>query len=163
MKGIAGKTNHQFQDNNSNYRYFFDKAQNDESIENQEKANKNKLRILVVEDNLLVQIAVKGMLVKLGHEADFAVDGYSALKLFNNAYDLILMDIDLPDTSGIALTHVVRATVMGKNVPIVAMTSHTEQEYKDKCREAGMNGYSNKPLSPQDLQAIIEKYVMLNS
>lgn len=125
------------------------------------RAKPQEVKILVVEDNMILQFALEEMLAKLGYKADFAKDGKTALALYHPGYQLILMDIDLPDVDGITVTKTIRSVERDVHVPIVAMTSHEEKEYQNKCLRAGMDGFSNKPTLSQ-LQAIISKHLKDN-
>ena len=97
--------------------------------------NSEQIKLLVVEDNPVIQFAITSMLEDLGYLFDTAKDGASAIKLAleNNDYSLILMDIDLPDMSGIQVTEVLLSLQNTQYVPIVAITSHTEPEYIKRC------------------------------
>lgn len=119
------------------------------------------LKILVVEDNRVVQFAIKSMLNKLGYNFDIAGDGISAIDLANKnrGYFLVLMDIGLPDISGIQVTTTLLSLENTKNVPIVAMTSHTERQYIEQCYMVGMVGFYNKPKHIGDILKIIENHV----
>jgi CheY-like chemotaxis protein len=121
-----------------------------------------KLNILVVEDNRLIQFAVRAMLTELGCSFDMAADGHSAIELVNTSkrYDLVLMDIDLPDISGIEVTQIILSLEHVKNVPIVAMTSHMEPEYVEHCYAVGMTGFYNKPKDTYAIRKIIETHVL---
>ncbi len=70
------------------------------------------------------------------------------------------MDIDLPDISGIEVTKIILSLEHAKNVPIVAMTSHTEPEYVAHCYAAGMNDFYNKPKNTYDIQRIIQTHIV---
>jgi CheY-like chemotaxis protein len=122
------------------------------------------LNILVVEDNRLIQFAVKAMLTELGCNFDIAPDGYNAIGLVTlntkKRYDLVLMDIDLPDISGIEATKIILSLENAKNIPIVAMTSHTELEYIERCYAVGMMGFYNKPKDTYAIRKIIETHVL---
>lgn len=124
--------------------------------------NKNTdstVKLLVVEDNPIVQMAIQTMLGQLGHQADIAGDGKTALALYNADYHLILMDIELPDIDGTTVTQTIRKIERKKSVPIVAMTSHhDEPEWKKKCLDVGMNDVLGKPDQDQ-LKLLIKKYV----
>jgi CheY-like chemotaxis protein len=130
----------------------------------QKNISKNpSIKILIVEDNFLTQCAIKQMLIELGYCADFAEDGKNALALYHPQYKLILMDIELPDFTGIEATKIIRKMEKEQytpHVPIVAMTSHyDEPEYQKKCLAAGMTCCSNKPTLAQ-LKQWISEYVM---
>ncbi len=129
-------------------------------IQKNEKKNNNCIKLLIVEDNQLLQYALQAMLQKLGFKADIASDGKTALAMYNDKYCLILMDIDLPDMSGLEVTKAIRSVEKTNkyHVPIVAMTSHSDEpDYQAQFKEAGMDGYSGKPDAAQ-LKALIERY-----
>lgn len=123
--------------------------------------SKQKIKILVVEDNMIIQFALSEMLKKLGYVADFVADGRAALASYCKDYHLILMDIEIPDINGIEVTKIIRAIEKNhqfQNVPIVAMTSHVDEpEYQNQCLSAGMNGIYGKPTADQ-LKALIQEY-----
>ena len=120
----------------------------------------SKIKILVVEDNPLIQFVVSSMLEDLGYMFDLACDGISAIELVRKTdYSLILMDIELPDMTGIEVTRILLSLKNSKDVPIVAMTSHTESHYIERCYLAGMIGFYNKPKTSEDIRKIIETHV----
>lgn len=117
-------------------------------------------KILLVEDEPVNQMVITMMINRAGYLCDLAKNGSEALKLATtNLYKLVLMDIELPDMNGIDVTYKIRKN--GKpqrHVPIVALTSHTEEDIKDKCRKSGMNGFANKPIKQNDLCLLIHQY-----
>jgi two-component system sensor histidine kinase/response regulator len=120
----------------------------------------DKIKILVVEDNPLIQFAVSSMLEDLRCSFDLAGDGVSAVELARKTnYALILMDIDLPDMTGIEVTKILLFLEDTKDVSIVAMTSHTESHYIEQCYLAGMVGFYNKPKTSEDIKRIIETHI----
>jgi CheY-like chemotaxis protein len=121
-----------------------------------------RLKLLIVEDNLLIQFSIQSMLKGLGCKFDMASNGKQAIKFAhqNKDYDLVFMDIDLPDTNGIEITKIFLSMENIRNVPIVAMTSHTEQMYIERCYLAGMVGFYNKPKSSDEIAEIIQQHVV---
>lgn len=114
-------------------------------------------KVLVVEDNNINQLVVKYTLLKLGIEIEIAVDGNEAIqKITSNNYDLILMDIQLPEMSGYDVTRYIR-NQMNNQIPIIAMTALGINGQDEKCAECGMNGYISKPFSVESLHAAISK------
>ena len=117
-------------------------------------------RILLVEDNRInLQVAI-GVLAKLGYRnVDTAIDGTKALEaLARQAYDLVLMDLSMPEKDGFETTRLLRSsaeTVMNARVPVVALTAHAMRGDRERCLEAGMNGYLSKPLDPQELDRLM--------
>jgi CheY-like chemotaxis protein len=111
------------------------------------------LKILLAEDNTMNQKLVIMMLKKFDLKIDLAETGVEALKaLKSNFYDLILMDIQMPDMDGIEATKIIRKDFPNdkKNIPIIALTAHAFQEELDKCIEVGMNAHVIKPIEIQD-------------
>jgi two-component system, sensor histidine kinase and response regulator len=121
-----------------------------------------RLRLLVVEDNIVNQEVALGILENLGYTADLAADGYSALRaLEENDYDLVLMDCQLPEMDGYEATERVRrpdSAVRNHAVPIIAATAHAMAGDREKCLAAGMDGYVSKPLRAEDLERAIEEF-----
>jgi PAS domain S-box-containing protein len=102
-------------------------------------------RVLLVEDNLVNQRVALGMLAKLGVEADVAGTGVEAVRAFDGAtYDLVLMDVQMPDMDGLQATRIIRETAAIErrpHVPIVAVTAHAMQGDRERCLAAGMDDY----------------------
>lgn len=121
---------------------------------------KFNLRILVVDDYIVNLDLTKEMLEMLNCEVDTAENGHEALKLFRqNTYDLIFMDIQMPELEGLQVTRVIRESEKETRVPIIALTANALQGDEQKCLEAGMDGYLAKPIKIKDLEAILTKFV----
>lgn len=116
---------------------------------------RNKM-VLVAEDNGINQMVVKHTLLKLGASADIAVDGAEAIEKFKeHPYDLILMDIQMPEMDGYEATSYIRNQLQS-NVPIIAMTAFALKGEEEKCFECGMNGYVSKPFTIDSLSTAIQ-------
>ena len=122
-----------------------------------------KARILVAEDNMTNQKVALGILKKLGLTADAVASGGEALEALRTLpYDLVFMDVQMPEMDGLEATRRIRdsqSTVLNRDIPIIAMTAHAMEGYKKKCFEAGMNDYVTKPVSPQALAGALEKWL----
>lgn len=121
-----------------------------------------KLRILVVEDNTIAQTVTKAILVQFDCQVDIAENALEALRLWKqNTYDLIFMDIGLPDMDGYQITHHIRVQEIAKNrqTPIIALTAHVSEEHKQRCIESGMNGVLSKPLSLKSCRDILSSFI----
>ncbi|MEI7451101.1 MAG: response regulator, partial [Desulfomonile sp.] len=121
------------------------------------------LRILVAEDNMANQIVILGILKKMGHTAVAVADGNEAVKTLETIpYDLVLMDIQMPERDGLEATAIIRdskSPVRDHNIPILALTAHTMPEDREKCLAAGMNGYITKPVSTKSVADAIANLV----
>jgi CheY-like chemotaxis protein/HPt (histidine-containing phosphotransfer) domain-containing protein len=148
-----------------------------------------KARILLAEDNITNQQVALGILKKLGLRADAVANGAEAIKALKTLpYDLVLMDVQMPEMDGIEATRRIRnrerkmmndeCVMMNMEepvaddshssfithhssyiIPIIAMTAHAMQGDRDRCIEAGMNDYITKPVSPQSLAEVLDKWL----
>jgi signal transduction histidine kinase/DNA-binding response OmpR family regulator len=113
------------------------------------------LRILVAEDNVVNQSIVSALLRRVHAHCDLAADGIEACEAAaREHYDLILMDCQMPRLDGYEAARQIRASVGGAteaSVPIVALTAYAFEGERQRCVEAGMNGYLTKPLRPEEL------------
>jgi signal transduction histidine kinase/CheY-like chemotaxis protein len=121
----------------------------------------NQLRVLVAEDHAVNQKVVLMLLKKLGVNADLASDGAQAIAAVEvNAYDLVLMDVQMPDVDGLAATRAIRSRIAHERQPVIfGLTAHATAEYREICRGAGMDGYLTKPLESERLQELIAELV----
>lgn len=120
---------------------------------------KNKIKILVVEDNLLNQKLAGFMLSDWGIPYTISANGKIALEdLKHNSYDLILMDIQMPELNGHETTQYIRKTLK-LGLPIIAMTAHAMPGEKEKCLSSGMTEYISKPINEVELFNIIAKHL----
>jgi CheY-like chemotaxis protein/HPt (histidine-containing phosphotransfer) domain-containing protein len=119
-------------------------------------------RILLVEDTAINQKVAVKMLKKLGYRADVAPNGREALKALESArYDLILMDVQMPEMDGLEATLHIREkerVSKGGRIPIIAMTAHALKGDRQKCLEAGMDGYLTKPIQQKDLAEMLAQW-----
>ncbi len=121
--------------------------------------------ILLAEDNITNQQVALGILKKFGLRADAAANGLEALKALENIpYDLVLMDVQMPEMDGLEATRRIRdprSKVLNHTIPIIAMTAHAMQSDRDLCLQAGMNDYVSKPVNPQVLAETLERWLRL--
>ena len=123
-------------------------------------------RILLAEDNLTNQQVALGILKKLGLRADAVADGQEALKaLASIPYDLVLMDCQMPVMDGYEATRAIRHGSISRHgirnpdIPIIAMTAYAMAGDREKCLRSGMNDYLTKPVSPQALSDVLERWL----
>ncbi len=138
-----------------------DKRSEVEKIESEEAKEVKKLRILLVEDNLLNQKFADATLHREGHLVDIAENGKIALdKYLENNYDLILMDIQMPVMDGLEATKEIRKIEKEKKIiepiKIIAITAYVMERDRNMCLNAGMDEYLAKPFKPQELIKLIE-------
>ena len=125
------------------------------------------LRILLAEDNLTNQKVTLALLRKVGLHADTVTNGAEALHaLAMRPYDLVLMDVQMPEMDGLTATRLLRSAqsaVHHPHLPVIAMTAHAMDDDEGTCLEAGMSGYLTKPASLQNLAAVLDQWLPLES
>ncbi len=117
-------------------------------------------RVLLAEDNIVNQKVAVGLLAPRGHLIDVVANGADAVEAVRNgAYDVVLMDIQMPVMSGLEATQAIRALEAdtGRHTRIVAMTAHAMKGDREACLAAGMDGYLSKPVDRNALLAVVEK------
>ncbi len=122
------------------------------------KTPKN-LRVLLAEDNRVNQVLVMHLLDRQGHSVTLAANGREVIRAFERAdFDLVLMDIQMPEMDGFEATAAIREKerVGGAHVPIIALTAHAMKGDRERCLAAGMDGYIAKPIRESELQEVIE-------
>jgi CheY-like chemotaxis protein len=118
-------------------------------------------RILAVDDNEVNLQIARELLRGQGFEVDVALDGQQALDLVREqAYDLVLMDMQMPVMDGLSATRAIRQMPEGLRLPIVAMTANAMEKDRQDCLEAGMNDFITKPMDPARLAAVVQAWVM---
>jgi two-component system, sensor histidine kinase and response regulator len=117
------------------------------------------LRVLLAEDNAVNRKVATRMLEKRGHQVVVTLNGKEALAaLQTDTYDLVLMDVQMPEMDGLEATRTIRGLEMGTGFHqrIIALTAHAMVGDRERCLEAGMDGYLTKPLRPQDLDQLLD-------
>jgi two-component system sensor histidine kinase/response regulator len=124
------------------------------------RGDRHALRILLAEDNVVNQMLVMRLLEKRGHTVVVAATGREALAaLAREAFDLILMDVQMPEMDGFEATAAIRAEEpkTGTHIPIIAMTAHAMAGDQQRCLDAGMDDYISKPIQVQRVFAAIDR------
>ena len=118
------------------------------------------LQVLVADDHVVNQILCKTMLQKMGHVVTIANNGEEALALFGErAWDLVLMDMQMPTMDGLAATRLIRLSEpSGRRTPIVAMTANVMASDQQACLAAGMDDFMSKPFKLTTLQGLINRF-----
>ncbi len=122
------------------------------------------VRVLVAEDNLINQKLVTAILRKKGYEPVVANNGFEALEQLRGAptpdyFAIVLMDVQMPMMDGLQATRAIRGEARWIDLPIVAVTAHAMAGDRDRCLQAGMNGYISKPVNSAHLIATVERYI----
>jgi len=120
------------------------------------------LRVLLAEDNLINQRLAVRLLEKRGHQVAVAATGLEALQaLEKESFDLVLMDVQMPEMDGFEATETIRRKekLTGHHQPVVALTAHAMKGDREKCLARGMDGYLTKPIRPQELDQLLETYM----
>jgi CheY-like chemotaxis protein len=122
---------------------------------------KKRLRVLLAEDNAVNRKIACHVLEKHGYHVTVAVDGRQALAALDRAhFDVVLMDVQMPEMDGFETTAAIRARERGNgtHLPIIAMTAHAMQGDRERCIDAGMDSYISKPLNVGELIELVEKF-----
>ncbi|MDM8541447.1 response regulator [Desulfococcaceae bacterium HSG9] len=125
-----------------------------------EKNPQPDARILLAEDNPVNQRLAAMMLKKAGHQVEVATNGEEAVAKFTSSpesFDLIFMDIQMPEMDGLEATKLIRAK--GFNIPIVALTAHATKEFQKECYLVGMNDYTTKPIKKKIILEKLRQWV----
>lgn len=124
---------------------------------------RRKARILLAEDNTTNQQVALGILKKMGLTADAVANGREVLDALKTLpYDLVLMDVQMPEMDGLEATRLIRLPgtgVLHRRIPVIAMTAYAMQGDRERCIAAGVDDYVSKPVSLQALAAIMEKWL----
>ena len=126
------------------------------------EARRKSLRVLVVEDNPVNQLLAVRLVEKQGHSVVAVSSGRRAVETLESGhFDLVLMDVQMPEMDGIEATNVIRQKEQqrGAHIPIIAMTAHAMQGDRERCLQAGMDAYVAKPINTKDLFAAIENVI----
>ena len=117
-------------------------------------------RVLVAEDNVVNQKVAARILERLGYQVDVAGTGDEAVAAARaQTYDAILMDGQMPQTDGFEATRIIRAVEGPRRTPIIALTASAMQGDRERCLEAGMDDYVSKPIGPEQLEAVLRRWV----
>ncbi|HEX4628234.1 MAG TPA: response regulator, partial [Gemmatimonadales bacterium] len=119
--------------------------------------SRHALHILLAEDNPVNQQVATAMLVKRGHQVDVVSNGREAVDAVKaRSYDVVLMDIQMPEMDGFEATGRIRGLPQGHTLPIIALTAHALSGERERCLARGMSGYLAKPFKAHDLFAAVE-------
>ena len=124
-----------------------------------------QLNVLVAEDNAMVQRLIAKLLSKRGYQAELTANGNEAVAaLQRRSFDVILMDMNMPELDGISATKLIRSLPGPERlVPIIALTGNALVGQRESCLAAGMNDYLSKPFEPDDFYAVIDRWIRSNA
>ena len=118
------------------------------------------LHVLIAEDNVVNQRLTTRLLEKQGHRVTVVDNGLAALAILaQHPFDLVLMDVQMPEMDGLETTAAIRAQEQGtgRHLPIIALTSHAMQGDQERCFAAGVDAYVSKPMKVDELYAAIDR------
>ncbi len=139
-------------------------TRSDESRLDGTLADRHPLRILLAEDNVINQKVALRVLQRFGYRADVAANGLEAVAAVRRqGYDLVFMDVQMPEMDGLDATREIRKHSSGRDVRIIAMTANAAVEDREACIQAGMDGYVSKPVRLEDLRLVLEEAASLLS
>jgi CheY-like chemotaxis protein len=117
--------------------------------------------ILLVEDSKIARDAASAVLKELGCLVDIAEGGVKALRLVKRTqYDMIFIDLGLADVNGILIAEKIKAIEGAKEIPIVALTTYTDESLKEECFKIGMVGFIKKPLLAEKADYFLKKHIV---
>ncbi len=144
------------------YAYFKDKIAKNELLLPQNTTYTEGVKVLVVEDNQLNQDLMQQLLLGWNLNFKIAANGFQALEyLKNESFNLILMDIQMPEMDGYTTTQKIRKELKIQT-PIIALTAHALAGERERCLSAGMNEYLPKPIREENLKALIAQFVKVD-
>lgn len=129
--------------------------------EKAETSLRNGTKILLVEDDPINQMLARALLEDHGYSVRTAANGREAVEAINEGFDVILMDVQMPEMDGFEAARWIREHEQGtgRHVPIIAMTAHAMRQDQERCLDAGMDDYVSKPINAEALYATIERIV----
>jgi len=130
-----------------------------QGIDTSQKQSKRDKCILLVEDNLLVQQVHKHFLESMGYRVKTVSTGQQALDKHKEGFDLIVLDLGLPDLDGITVCDIIRESFGDKDTPILALTTFCQDEIRAQSKAAGINHFITKPIGCEALQEVVEQWI----
>ncbi|MEI6207947.1 MAG: PAS domain S-box protein [Desulfuromonadales bacterium] len=139
--------------------YLLPASKNIPSVES--KCGLNNFKVLLVEDDRVNQMVAQEILMQFGAEVTIASNGQAGIDeaIGNNTYDMVFMDIQMPEMNGYEAATAIRQVKGELELPIIAMTAHAFSEERDRCLAAGMNDHIAKPIDPDKLYSVILKWL----
>jgi len=131
-----------------------------ETTQTNDKTINVSLNILIAEDEDINAMVLQNFLHKMGHKTQRVINGSDVLKeLSENHYDMIFMDMNMPEINGPETTRLLREEKKGQShIPVIALTAYATTENREICLDSGMDDFITKPISPEKLSSTIEKF-----
>ncbi len=120
------------------------------------------IKVLLVEDNEINQMVAKDIISRTGAEVTTAENGKAALLVADRGFDIILMDIQMPEMDGYQTARALRARKETRDIPIIAMTAGVFEDDRQRCFQAGMNDFLMKPVTPEAVVGMLKKWANVN-
>ncbi|SEL03083.1 Signal transduction histidine kinase [Atopomonas hussainii] len=121
----------------------------------------HECKVLLVEDDPVNQLVIRGMLLRLGYQVRTADNGEEALTIVGReAFDGVLMDCQMPYMDGFAACRALRELPSGKQLPVLAVTAYTQNADRERCLAAGMDDYLAKPVRLEELKLLLQRWVL---
>jgi CheY-like chemotaxis protein len=138
-----------------------DKTPSKTVAKNTTQKNASTIQILLVEDDKLIQKVHKKMLEQAGCAVAIAENGPQTLAMYDQGYDAIFLDVGLPRMSGLEVaTEIRKRESNGTHIPIIALTGFVHEEDKINCLAAGIDAVATKPIMPNELQLLLQQWVI---
>jgi CheY-like chemotaxis protein/anti-sigma regulatory factor (Ser/Thr protein kinase) len=136
-----------------------------QAIQTEVESQHSGMNILLAEDNAVNQMVMHRQLNTRGHRVVVAANGRAAVETFQHEpFDLIFMDVQMPEMDGLQATHAIRRHEQrATRTPIVALTAHAMSGDRERCLQAGMDDYITKPVDPKELDEILELYAVASA
>lgn len=124
-----------------------------------EASKSSRLKVLLVEDDDLARKVAHYNLEDLNCDVESVSNGMTALELLSKRFDLILLDLGLPDIEGLVIAqHIRKPNGINSKTPLIALTAHVMESDRQACIDAGMDDYLQKPAAKEDLKQVISHY-----
>jgi signal transduction histidine kinase/DNA-binding response OmpR family regulator len=146
---------------NRKYLAALDNGTESRALHPDTRPGRRSLRILLAEDNAVNEKVACAILKKAGHTVEVARDGLQAVRMIAaGSFDVVLMDVQMPEMDGFEATAAIREMERhtGAHIPVIAMTAHAMGGYKERCLQAGMDGYVTKPVRRELLLQTLEEF-----
>jgi CheY-like chemotaxis protein len=117
-------------------------------------------RLLVAEDNLLNQKLISAILRTAGYHFKIVENGRLAVEAMrDDPYDMVLMDLQMPEMDGVEATKAIRGELGRRDIPIIAVTAYLADVGRDRCRDAGVDDYVEKPFTREKLLSVVQRWL----